>query len=336
MTQIHGDGSAQGHHRSYGVNSDHLPSDRLNQQETQIRGEEDFPDEDFDALPMDELDAVIFQDDPADFSHRATEKPNRATTAKTGQRMQKSVTSSASRLSASSSKPTKQKGDLRGWLEAGAPSALADSDFMDEDMDCMLIDVQTGGATALPVQRGPSTSRDNHTKITSISNSGGALGNDPSRSQNQFSTSALTLSSTPFTYLCLLEQMMSRPDFQTTEIRLKAFIVTLLGKLTSSNNVWNICATISDGTGYLDVELSDEVLRGLLGFSVEEKGVLKRDPSRRGQLEMGMRRCQEELVDMCCIMTLVVQAEGRKATVTKTEAVSEDMLQELEQRAGRK
>uniref|UniRef100_A0A3Q3X558 RecQ-mediated genome instability protein 1 n=1 Tax=Mola mola TaxID=94237 RepID=A0A3Q3X558_MOLML len=143
---------------------------------------------------------------------------------------------------------------------------------------------------------------------------------------------ALNLTSPPFTYVCLLEQTMFQPDFCTAEIRLKAFIVTLLGKLSSSNGVWNICVTISDGTGYLDVELSDEVLTGLLGFSVPEKAALKRDPARRGELDAGMRRCQEELVDMCCVMTVTVEGGGRRAVVTKVEPVSEEVLQELEQR----
>lgn len=299
--------------------------------------DEDFPDEDFDALPMDDLDAA-FQENVPNFSERSTVNPNRAITAQTEQN---SVTSSGSQLSTSNSKSTIQKINYRGWQAAATSPADADCNFTEEDMDFMLIDVQTGGTTALPFQHQPSTNQDSYTKKTVISNSACVLGNDSSRSvttRKQSSSPALTLSSSPFTYLCLLEQMMSRPDFQTTEICLKAFIVTLLGKLSSSNNVWNICVTISDGTGYLDAELSDEVLRGLLGFSVEEKGVLKRDPSRRGQLEMGMRRCQEELVDMCCIMTVVVKAEGRKAVVTKAEAISENGLQELEQRlrVGRK
>lgn len=314
-----------------------MPSDRLNQQEIQSVEDEDFPDEDFDAIPIDELDAALFHENTADLSRRLTDKPNRAPTVRTVGFGQKSETSSASRLSASNSKSTKQIRKDGEWLAAATPSALANADcnFMEEDMDCILIEVETGGTAALPVQQGPSTNQDSSTKKTIISNSGGVLGNDSARSVNtrkHSSTPALTLTSSPFTYLCLLEQMVSRPGFQTTEIRLKAFIVTLLGKLSSRNNAWNICATISDGTGYLDVQLSDEVLRDLLGFSVEEKDVLRRDPSQRGRLELGMRRCQEELVDMCCIMTLVVEAEDRKAVVTKVEAISENMLQELEQR----
>lgn len=313
-----------------------MPSDRPNQQEIQSVEDEDFPDEDFDAIPIDELDAVLFHENTADLSRRLTDNPDRAPTVRTVDIGQKSITSSASRLSASNSKSTKQIRKDGGWLAVATPSALtnADCNFMEDDMDCMLIDVETGGTAALPVQQGLSTNRDSYTKKTIVSDSGGVLGNHSARveSRKQCSTPALTLNSSPFTYLCLLEQMVSRPDFQTTEVRLKAFIVTLLGKLSSSNNAWKICATISDGTGYLDAELSDEVLRGLLGFSVEEKGVLKRDPSQRGRLEMGMRRCQEELVDMCCIMTLVVEAEDRKAVVTKAEAISENVLQELEQR----
>lgn len=131
---------------------------------------------------------------------------------------------------------------------------------------------------------------------------------------------------------------MSRPHPHTTEIRVKAFIVTLLGKLSSRNGLWHVSATISDGTGYLDVELSDEVLTGLLGFSVAEKGALKRDPARRGELDAGMRRCQEGLVDMCCVMTIAVKPDGGKAVVTKAEPINEKVLQELERRAsdGRK
>uniref|UniRef100_A0A672IZ25 RecQ-mediated genome instability protein 1 n=1 Tax=Salarias fasciatus TaxID=181472 RepID=A0A672IZ25_SALFA len=144
---------------------------------------------------------------------------------------------------------------------------------------------------------------------------------------------AVTLTSKPFTYLCVLEKMTSSPQPQTTEIHVKAFIVTLLGKLSSSNGVWSVRATISDGTGYLDVELSDEVLTSLLGFSVPEKGALKRDPARRAELDAGMRRCQEELVDMCCVMTITVEPGSGKAVVTKADPVSETALRELEQRA---
>lgn len=360
---------------------------------------EDFPNEDFDDLPLDELDSVIFQDSTNDTdSHRITpqnnnkipENPNRAAKPQTAQFEQHTLNGSGSRLGSSNSSSTTQKIDYRGCTRGAteqlfSPAAAESSrelefvtndegDFMDEDMDCFFNEVetckvQTGktrGPNPLLVQQGPSTNRESAANKTETSASSCRLSSDSSTSvrdmfsckpepafeslqdtpqgqsytlstakkdpQSDSSVAALTLTSPPFTYLCLLEEMMSKPDPHTTAIHVKAFIVTLLGKLSSNNGLWRICATISDGSGYLDVELSNEVLTGLLGFSVAEKGALKRDPARRGELETGMRRCQEELVDMCCVMTIVVEPEGKKAVVTKADPVDEKVLQQLEQR----
>ncbi|XP_077376874.1 recQ-mediated genome instability protein 1 isoform X2 [Festucalex cinctus] len=137
----------------------------------------------------------------------------------------------------------------------------------------------------------------------------------------------VTLTSPPFTYLCLLDETPA-----PTCITIKAFIVTLLGKLSASDGLWRIGATLSDGSGYLDAELSDGVLTGLLGFTVAEKGAVRRDPARRSQLDAGMRRCQEMLVDMCCLMTVEVGSGGRGAVVTQAEPVTEGVCRELERR----
>lgn len=244
-----------------------------------------------------------------------------------------------------------------------------ESDFMDEDMDCFIEEldmcvVQTrrpGQPNQLPVQQGPSRDRESATNKTPVSNC--RLNSESSASEtyrfsacesshntpreqsfsshtteSESTVAAVTLTSPPFTYLCLLEELMSSRHPCTMEICVKAFIVTLMGKLSSNNGIWCVCATISDGSCYLDVELSNDVLTGLLGFSVAEKGALKRDPARRGELESGMKRCQEELVDMCCVMTIVVEPEIGKAVVTKADPVNEKVLQELEKRVrdGRK
>ncbi|XP_056135231.1 recQ-mediated genome instability protein 1 [Lampris incognitus] len=169
------------------------------------------------------------------------------------------------------------------------------------------------------------------------SNTSGVVGSGrmPDKKNPRCNVTSLTtsLTSPPFTYLCLLQNLTSsQPHPHGSEIRVKAFIVTLLGKLTSNSGVWRVWATISDGTGYLEVELSDEMLTGLLGFSVVEKGALKRDPTRRGEVDAGMKRCQEELVDMCCVMTIAVEAEGRKAVVTRANPVTENDFHALEQR----
>lgn len=317
---------------------DPLPSDHLIGREIPDRStvDEDFPDEDFDDFPLDEMDVDIFQESAnvTDSSHRNRPQNN-------------------SRITGNSNRAALEPSREVEFV------ANDESDFMDEDMDGLFAEVQTegtGGPNQPPVQHGPSRDRESATNRSDASGSSCRLTSDSSKSvapqgqrftsssaesdrasakknpQSDCSVPALTLTSPPFTYLCLLEEMMSKPHAHTTEILVKAFIVTLLGKLSSNTGVWRICATISDGTGYLDVELSDEVLTGLLGFSVAEKGALKRDPARRGELDVGMRRCQEELVDMCCIMTIMIEAEGRKAVVTKAEAVNERVLLELEQR----
>uniref|UniRef100_A0A8C2WPI4 RecQ-mediated genome instability protein 1 n=1 Tax=Cyclopterus lumpus TaxID=8103 RepID=A0A8C2WPI4_CYCLU len=264
-------GSVQGHH--HGTEQEE-PEISIQQRGSELTmAVEDFPDEDFDDLPLNELDSVVFPQSnnvttQSVSSHRSTpQRPSRD---------RESFTNKTERFSFEGSHNTPQ-----GQL---CNPNVAEFEPID-------IDRQSDG-----------------------------------------SVPALTLTSPPFTYVCLLEEMTSKPQPHTTEIRVKAFIVTLVGKLSSNNGLWRVGATISDGTGYLDVELSDAVLTGLLGFSVAGKAALKRDPARRGELDTGMRRCQEGLVDMCCVMTIVFEPGGSKALVTKADPVNEKVFQELEQR----
>nr|XP_020498911.1 recQ-mediated genome instability protein 1 [Labrus bergylta]XP_020498913.1 recQ-mediated genome instability protein 1 [Labrus bergylta]XP_020498914.1 recQ-mediated genome instability protein 1 [Labrus bergylta] len=341
----------QGRHRGNQQDNSHLsdvlPPERAIADHNPT--DEDFQDEDFEDLPLDELDGEMFQQsaDVSSSTHRSTGNHNQATEPQT-------LIGSGPRLDFNDSRSTAQgfSGGATEQIVKPSHQSGADpndeNDFMDLDMDCFL-EVETGRNGApnqLPVHQGPRdqtrssssscrptslSSRTDPHQIQSTTSSFAEterLSSAPSRSSGP----ALTLTSPPFTYLCLLEEKKSKDQNQPVEIRVKAFIVTLLGKLSSSSGLWRVCATISDGTGYLDVELSDEVLTGLLGFSVAAKSILKRDPARRGELDAGMRRCQEELVDMCCVMTIVVEAEGGKAVVTKADPVNENALGELEQR----
>ncbi|XP_017269156.1 recQ-mediated genome instability protein 1 [Kryptolebias marmoratus] len=357
-----------------------------NSQEDKQAGDE-FPDEDFDDLPLDELDSVIFQGSITthpDSSHRdttgnsstliGTVKPQTALFEPRA--LSDSGTVKGSGHSRSNIETRDHRGPIRdtsGLLETATSkpflsSAVSkpshelqcvtneESDFMDEDMDCFFQEVEDGAAQ--PKRTGgtallSSEERSNKTdvpgsslfsKSTKIDIRQGKADNatvaEPNRvsSQSDSNVPAVTMTSAPFTYLCLLGGLMCKPQPHAIEFQVKAFIVTLLGKLSSSNGVWSVRATISDGTGYLDVELSDPVLTHLLGFSVAEKAALKRDPARRGELDSGMRRCQEQLVDMCCVMTIAVKPDIGGAVVAKAEPVSERVFQELEQRVkdGRK
>ncbi|KAK2837180.1 hypothetical protein Q5P01_014392 [Channa striata] len=380
---------------------DHLPSEHVIQQDIQqdhSMAGDDFRDEDFDDLPLDELESVIYQESTnvvmqSSSSHTGTSKnditisgnPNSLN--RTGKLVQHSSNGFGS---SSESRSTAQKRNYQGFTRGStgssematstpffSPSASEQSldlkfvtddgrDYMNDDTEevetFVVQNRRSGGPNQLPVQQGSRRDREGSTNTAETSVSSYRVTSESVRNETEgFSVKTVnshntlhgqscssntresvrpsdstvplvTLTSPPFTYLCLLEELMSNPQPHTTEIQIKAFIVTLLGKLSSSNGIWCVCATISDGTGYLDVKLSDEVLTSLLGFSVAEKAALKRDPARKGELDVGMRRCQEELVDMCCVMTIVVEPEDKKAVVTKADPVSEKVLQELEQR----
>ncbi|XP_036383853.1 recQ-mediated genome instability protein 1 [Megalops cyprinoides] len=140
---------------------------------------------------------------------------------------------------------------------------------------------------------------------------------------------SVELNTPPFTYLSVL---LRENLAGATVVRLKAFIFTLTGSLQSSSGVWQVKATISDGTGYLDVCLSDEVLVGLIGFSVAESKSLKKDASERHRVTEGLQRCQRELVDMCCLMTVRFDPTGPSAEVLHVDQVTEENCSGLERR----
>uniref|UniRef100_A0A3P9Q2I9 RecQ-mediated genome instability protein 1 n=1 Tax=Poecilia reticulata TaxID=8081 RepID=A0A3P9Q2I9_POERE len=288
-----------------------------NSQEDNMADDE-FPDEDF---PLDELDSVILQEGGnVDNDHRSTHQNNRILVNQSG--VERATKAQPVRFEAQTSHGS-------GTFEGSVPSRSLKRDHQGFSREASTTSKAFFSPSALETSEDSSLSSMSPKTVTGTpqekTHSLNAAEDDPS-------VPALTLTSAPFTYLCLLDKLLSKPRSQPTEVCVKAFIVTLLGKLTSSNGVWSVSASISDGTGYLDVELSNEVLTGLLGFSVAEKTALKRDPSRRGELDSGMRRCQEELVDMCCIMTIVAKPGDGRAVVAKAQPVSERVLRELEQR----
>ncbi|KAM6473751.1 recQ-mediated genome instability protein 1 isoform 1-T4 [Liasis olivaceus] len=133
----------------------------------------------------------------------------------------------------------------------------------------------------------------------------------------------------PFTYLSVL--LSSKPRDVTT-VKIKAFIVTLTGKLTSSSGFWSVTAKISDGTAYLEVEFADEILTSLIGFSVPEMRQLRKDPVLYPKLKEGLQNCQRELIDLCCLMTIKFNACQTKATVTVLQDININDLNSLKRR----
>ncbi|NWR58098.1 RMI1 protein, partial [Bucorvus abyssinicus] len=139
----------------------------------------------------------------------------------------------------------------------------------------------------------------------------------------------LDLDSPPFTYISLL--LAKNPE-TVTIVKVKCFIVTLTGNLTSSNGCWGIKAKISDGSAYLEVDFADDILTSLIGFSVPEMNRLKKDPSSHLKLKDGLEKCQKQLIDLCCLMTIVFNPLQSKATVLILQDADARHLEQLKKR----
>ncbi|XP_028349894.1 recQ-mediated genome instability protein 1 isoform X2 [Physeter macrocephalus] len=151
-----------------------------------------------------------------------------------------------------------------------------------------------------------------------------------SSSENSTNLSiTMDLYSPPFIYLSVL--MASKPK-EVTTVKVKAFIVTLTGNLSSSGGIWSITAKISDGTAYLDVDFVDEILTGLIGFSVLEMKQLKKDPCKYQKFLEGLQKCQRDLIDLCCLMTISLNPSLSKATVLALQDVNVEHLENLKRR----
>ncbi|XP_058421518.1 recQ-mediated genome instability protein 1 [Diceros bicornis minor] len=135
--------------------------------------------------------------------------------------------------------------------------------------------------------------------------------------------------SPPFVYLSVL--MASKPK-EVTTVTVKAFIVTLTGNLSASGGIWSITAKISDGTAYLDVDFVDEILTSLIGYSVPEMKQLKKDPLQYRKFLEGLQKCQRDLIDLCCLMTISFNPTLSKAMVLALQDVNMEHFENLKKR----
>lgn len=139
----------------------------------------------------------------------------------------------------------------------------------------------------------------------------------------------MDLHSPPFIYLSVL---MARKPKEVTTVTVKAFIVTLTGNLSSSGGCWCVTAKVSDGTAYLDVDFIDEILTSMIGFSVPEMKQLKKDPLKYQNFLKGLQKCQRDLIDLCCLMTILFDPSSHKALVLELQDVGEEHLENLKKR----
>ncbi|KAL1783920.1 recQ-mediated genome instability protein 1 [Sigmodon hispidus] len=142
-------------------------------------------------------------------------------------------------------------------------------------------------------------------------------------------STVMDLNSPPFIYLSVL---MTRKPKEVTTVKVKAFIVTLTGNLSSSGGFWCVTAKISDGSAYLDVDFIDEILTSMIGFSVQEMKQLKKDPVKYQKFLKGLQKCQRDLIDLCCLMTISFNSSSSKAMVLELQDVGIEHLETLKKR----
>ncbi|RUS90845.1 hypothetical protein EGW08_001352 [Elysia chlorotica] len=81
----------------------------------------------------------------------------------------------------------------------------------------------------------------------------------------------------------------------------QVFIMTLITKLCSNNGShWSLACKVNDGSTSLDVDISNGILRGLIGFSAEDSIAMrqrfKSEPEVKEVFAKGLSQCQSKLI----------------------------------------
>ncbi|KFP73257.1 PREDICTED: recQ-mediated genome instability protein 1 [Apaloderma vittatum] len=234
---------------------------------------------------------------------------------------------------------SKQKTFVRTVFDGDGSSTSSFSQRKSVDQTCSSTDFSLEN---LPEERQDDTDLDKnrckfqHTSDSRLLNDNTVFSSkmDPEVDQQKhdsqtFPCRAVDLDSPPFTYISLL--LAKKPE-TVTILKVKCFIVTLTGNLTSSNGSWSIKAKISDGSAYLEVDFADDILTSLIGFSVPEMNKLKRDPALHLKLKQGLEKCQKQLIDLCCLMTIEFNPLQSKATVLTLQDADMRHLEQLKKR----
>ncbi|XP_066278170.1 recQ-mediated genome instability protein 1-like [Branchiostoma lanceolatum] len=140
----------------------------------------------------------------------------------------------------------------------------------------------------------------------------------------------------PFTYLSKV--MSALPVSNRTVVTVKAFILTLTSKLEKTD-VWKISAMINDGSACVDVDLGDQVLAKLIGFTVPELKNLvvraKTDPAIKKRIKEGLEGCQRKLIDLSCLIEVEFSPTLVKPKVIALSDVNPTVVRQLQERVER-
>ncbi|XP_053377406.1 recQ-mediated genome instability protein 1-like [Mercenaria mercenaria] len=128
----------------------------------------------------------------------------------------------------------------------------------------------------------------------------------------------------PFTYLVKVMSLpvKKEPSYHTV----KAYISTLTSKLTTVGGKWTLACKVNDGTMAVDVDLSNQVLTEMIGFSPKEaqemKMRIKTDPGVKEVLQEGIQQCQQKLIELMCLLELEICAQNPRPVIVATKQLT--------------
>ncbi|XP_052779446.1 recQ-mediated genome instability protein 1-like [Mya arenaria] len=135
----------------------------------------------------------------------------------------------------------------------------------------------------------------------------------------------------PFTYLnkVLGQPPSEEPSYHTV----KAYIATLVSKLRIEGNKWMLTCKINDGTRAIDVDLSNQVLTEMIGFSPQEANEMKKrvkiDRGVKEVLTDGIKQCQQKLIELMCLLELEISASNPRPVVVATKPITSNHINML-------
>ncbi|XP_019639123.1 PREDICTED: recQ-mediated genome instability protein 1-like [Branchiostoma belcheri] len=158
----------------------------------------------------------------------------------------------------------------------------------------------------------------------------------PSEMKKRRLDTGVDLDTPPFTYLSKV--LSTLPVSNRTVVTVKAFILTLTSKLEKTSE-WKMSAMINDGSTCVEVDLGDEVLAKLIGFTVPELKNLvvrsKTDPAIKKRIKEGLEGCQRKLIDLSCLMEVEVSPTLVKPKVIALSDINPTVVRQLQERVDR-
>ncbi|KAJ8314627.1 hypothetical protein KUTeg_006777 [Tegillarca granosa] len=104
--------------------------------------------------------------------------------------------------------------------------------------------------------------------------------------------------------------------FNEAKSETNAYVSTLNGRLECPNgDRWILSCKINDGTATMDVDLSNQVLTMLIGFSSKES--------------LGIQQCQQKLIELLCVMEIEVSPNKQKPEVISLVPLSNSHISAL-------